>query len=183
MAGSSFCPFSCRIGKAPTANRIIDAADFTGAMEAIAIGQLEVGDQAGAFHTAKQISAEINRSGVLMHIAIAQARSGNIKGAIETANSMEDPLRRNALLFGIAFTRPKDGDIPGALATGNKMGSELSRARAYGEIAAVQTQKEPMGQARLWIDTLTSPIEKSSALHGVTNDTWKKRCLPNPSCK
>jgi len=105
MAGSSFCPFSCQIVKAPTANRIIDAADLTVAMEAITIGQLEAGDQAGALHTAKLISEEINRSGVLMHIAIAQARSGNVKGAIETANSTEDPLRRNAILFGIAFTK------------------------------------------------------------------------------
>lgn len=51
-------------------------------MDAIAIGQLEGGDQTGAFHTAKLIPEEINRSHVLMCIAFEQARSGNVQGAI-----------------------------------------------------------------------------------------------------
>jgi len=161
-----------------TASRIVDATDQTAAMEAIAVGQLDAGDQTGALHTAKLIPAEINRSRVVMHIAIAQARSGNVQGAIETVKYIDDPLRRNMVLHDIAFTRAKDGDSPGALATARGIGSELGRGRAYRTIAAVQTQRGKMEQARCWINTLTSPIEKSSALLGVANGLLDNGGIP-----
>lgn len=84
-----------------TAGRIVDTTEWTAATEAISIGQLEGGDQTGAFHTAKLIPEEINRSHVLMCIAFEQARSGNVQGAIETIENIKDPLRRNAVLRGI----------------------------------------------------------------------------------
>jgi hypothetical protein len=57
-----------------TASRIAYSTDWSAAIEAIAIGQFNAGDQRGALRTAKLIPHEINRSGVLMHIAFAQAR-------------------------------------------------------------------------------------------------------------
>jgi hypothetical protein len=78
----------------------------------------------------------------------------------------------------IAFIRAKDGDITGALAAARGIGSELARARAYRKIAAVQTQRGKMEQARCWINTLTSPIEKSSALLGVANGLLDNGGIP-----
>jgi len=118
-----------------TASRIADATDWSAAMEAIAIGQFNAGDQRGAPHTVELIPHDINRNGVWMHIAFGQARSGHVKGAIETVNHIKAPLRRNAVLLGVALIRAKDGDIPGALATASNIGRELSRARAYREIS------------------------------------------------
>jgi hypothetical protein len=64
------------------------------------------------------------------------------------------------------------------------MASEVSRAKAYKEIAAAQTQRGDMGKARLWINTLTSPIEKSFALHGVENGFLDNCGLPHDaSCE
>jgi len=118
-----------------------------------------------------------------MHIAITQARSGNVNGAIKTSKHIEPPLRKNAVLLGIAFTRAKDGDIPAALAAASSIESELSRARAYRAIADVKTRKGQMGQAQLWIETLTPPIEKSSALDGAANGLPNEAgILPNGSC-
>jgi hypothetical protein len=116
------------------ANRIVDTTQCTAAMEAIAIGQLEGGDQTGAFHTAKLIPEEINRSHVLMCIAFEQARSGNVQGAIETSDHIKSPLRKDAVLLGITLIRARVHDIPGALVTVRHMGSEFARARAYSEI-------------------------------------------------
>ena len=152
-----------------TVNRTVDATDWAAAIEAISIGQLEGGDWTGALHTAKLIPAETNRNSVLMGIAFEQARSGNVQGAIETVSHVEAPLRRNAVLLGVVLIRAKDGDISGALAAASSIESQLSRARAYRNIAAVQTENGHRGQAHFWINRLTSPIEKSYALHGVEN--------------
>jgi len=102
-----------------------------------------------------------------MRIAITQAQSGNVNGAINASKHIEPPLRKNAVL--LAFTRVKDGDIPGALAAASSIESELCRARAYRAIADVRTRKGQLGQAQLWIDTLTPPIETSSVLDGSAN--------------
>jgi hypothetical protein len=71
---------------------------------------------------------------------------------METIKHIEAPLRRHAVLLGVALIRAKDGDIPGALATAGNIESELSRARAYKEIAAVQPQNGDLRQAHPWID-------------------------------
>jgi hypothetical protein len=112
-----------------TASGIVDTTDWTAAMEAISLGQLEGGDRTGALHTAKLIPAETNRNSVLMEIAFEQARSGDVKGAIKTVTHIEAPLRRNAVLLGVILIRAKYGDIPGALAAASSSESELSRAR------------------------------------------------------
>lgn len=167
-----------------TASTISDATDWAAAMEEIAIGQLKGGDQTGARHTAKLIPAQTNRNSVLMEIAFEQARSGNVQGAMETVNHIEAPLRKNAVLLGIAITRAKDGDIPGALAAASSIESELSRGRAYRAIADVNTRKGKNGQAQLWIDPLTPPIEKSSALDGAANGLMNGAdILPNGFCQ
>jgi hypothetical protein len=118
-----------------TVQRIADPTDWSAAVEAIAFGQFNAGDQRGALHTAKLIPREINRSGVLMHIAFEQARSGHVKSAIETVNHITTPLRRDAVLLGVALIRVRADDMPGALATVRNMGSEFARARAYREIS------------------------------------------------
>ena len=118
-----------------TASRIANSADWSAAVEAIAIGQFKTGDQRGALHSAKLIPHEINRSGVLMHIAFTQARSGHVEGAIETVNHIKAPLRRDAVLLGIALIRARADDIPGALATARSMGSEAARTKAHREIS------------------------------------------------
>ena len=119
-----------------------------------------------------------------MHIAITQARSGNVKGAIKTSKHIEAPLRKDAILLGIAITRAKDGGIPGALAAASSIESELSRGRAYKAIADLKTRKGQMGQAQLWIDSLTPPIETSSALDGAANGFMNGAgILRNGSCQ
>jgi hypothetical protein len=107
-----------------------------------------------------------------------------VQGAIETVSHVEAPLRRNAILLGVLLIRAKDGDIPGALAAASSIENKLSRARAYRNIAAVQTENGHRGQAHLWINTLTSPIEKSVALHGVANG-FQDNCglHPDASCE
>ena len=124
-----------------TMSRIADAADWSTAMEVIAIGQFKAGDQHGSLHTAKLIPHEINRCGVLMHIAFAQARLGHVKGAIVTANHIKAPLRRDAVLLGIALIQARADDIPGALATASNMGGELARARAYREVSQMGVER------------------------------------------
>ena len=117
-----------------TASRIAYSTDWSAAIEAIAIGQFNAGDQHGALRTAKLIPHEINRSGVLMHIAFEQARSGHVDDAIETATHIKAPLRRDAVLLGIALIRARAYDVSGAFATTRNMGSESARTRAYREI-------------------------------------------------
>ena len=118
-----------------TASRIANSADWSAAVEAIAISQFKAGDQRGALHTAKLIPHEINRSGVLTHIAFEQARSGHVEGAIETVNHIKGPLRRDAVLLGVALIRARANDISGALATARNMGSDSARTRAHKEIS------------------------------------------------
>ena len=118
-----------------TAHRIDDPTDWSAAVEAIAIGQFNAGDQRGALHTAKLIPHEINRSGVFMHIAFEEARLGHVKSAIEIVNHITTSLRRDAVLLGIALIRVRADDMPGAFATVRDMGSEFARARAYREIS------------------------------------------------
>lgn len=87
-------------------------------------------------------------------------------------------------LHGIALSQTRAGDIPGSLATASVIGSEVSRAKAYKEIAAAQTQRGDMEKARLWINKLASPIEKTSALLGVANGLLEKGGVPpDASCE
>ena len=104
-----------------------------------------------------------------MHIAIAQAHSSNVKSAMETVKHIEDAFRRSIALHDIALIQTKGGDIRGALATAGEMDDELSRARLYADIATIQAQRGETKKARLWINRLTSPVEKSSALLGLAN--------------
>ena len=117
-----------------TASRIAYSTDWSAAIEAIAIGQFNAGDQCGALRTAKLIPHELNRSGVLMHIAFEQARSGHLEGAIETVSQIKAPLRRDAVLLGVALIRARACDVSGAFAAARNIGSESARTRAYREI-------------------------------------------------
>ena len=118
-----------------TMGTIADATVWSSAMEAIAIGQFNAGDQRGALHTANLIPHDINRNAALMHIAFAQARLGHINGAIETISRIKAPSRRDAVLLGVVLIRAESHDVPGALAAANRMGSESARLRAYREVA------------------------------------------------
>ncbi|HSL05892.1 MAG TPA: hypothetical protein VK901_20445, partial [Nitrospiraceae bacterium] len=60
-----------------------------------------------------------------------------------------------------------DGDISGSLAAASHIEGELSRARAYRNIAAVQTEDGHRGQGALGINTRTSSVEPAAAQRGV----------------
>ena len=131
-----------------TASRIAYSTDWSAAIEAIAIGQFNAGDQRGALRTAKLIPHEINRTGALMHIAFEQARSGHVDRAIETTTHIKAPLRKDAVLLGVALIRARAHDISGALAAARNMGSEAARTRAFREIFQY---RDAGSHAREWL--------------------------------
>jgi hypothetical protein len=93
---------------------------------------------------------------------------------METVTHIEDAFRRNIALHNIALIQTNEGNIRSALVTATAMDSELSRARLYADIATIQTRRGETKKARLWINKLTSPVEKSSALLGLVNGLLDK---------
>jgi hypothetical protein len=156
-----------------TASTIRDPSHRSAAIKAIAIGQVEAGDEVGALHTVELIADGTMRDAALMHIATAQAES-SMKRAMETVKQIKNPFSRNIASHNIALIQTKEGDIPGALLTANDIDSELSRARLYAEMAAMQARRGETKAAEGWIDRLTSPVEKSSAFLGLVNGLLNK---------
>jgi hypothetical protein len=62
--------------------------------------------------------------------------------------------------------------------------SELGRAKAYREIAAVEAGRGEIEKARLWVNSLTSPLEKSSGLLGLADGLLQPGGLaPSTPCE
>ena len=152
-----------------TAEKIQDSADRAWALETIASVQVGTKDFSGALETVALIPEDINRDGTLLQIALAQARNGKVTDSLDTVSQIGDILRKNVALEGIAVAQAIEQDYEEAVSTAELIKDQTVRAETYRDIAGIETRNRQMKRAHIWINRLSSPLDRSSALLGIAN--------------
>ena len=118
----------------------IDKSLSTLALGDVAGLQVQLGDTAGAWRTARSIADEGRRPSVVMAIGIAQAQMGDIAGAMSTARTIFGRNSHDELLWHIATAQAQANDIAAAMRTTRFIAEGLGRAMPLSDIAVAQAK-------------------------------------------